>query len=421
MVVKKNESRGAMSSVRLSERLDALRKGERPATQSRFIAPGPLPWLVPLQNSHGTTYYCDQVYIDHHGQIDLKNFPNFPVESLEFLSRESLPTPEGFDIREALFLDIETTGTAGGTGTFAFLVGLGFVDTGFFQVRQYFLHDLAEEAAFLQAIQEFSAKFRFLLTYNGKCFDSQILRTRYLMHRRDDPLSDKRHIDMLFIARRLWKRKHGPCDLMNLERQVLNFHRMDDIPGYLIPSAYTDYLRFANASLIEKVLQHNRWDIVSLAVLAARACRLSSGADVPDAGDHLAMGLLREKNGDFESAIDHMKSALGKGCENRRDVLLALSRNLRRTKDHAEIKRLVDESMNDPLDDELCRRICILCEHDLKDYPRALELVNQRLEKLQKYAGVSRKYSELLQEWTRRQKRLLRKTQAEVEDQVGAL
>lgn len=399
-----------MTQTVLGKRLNALRKVGNPTPMPRFERSAPLPWLLPLQNSLGTTYYCDQVYIDHHGEVDLKHFPNLPAESLRFLSRESLQMLKDFDIRDALFLDIETTGTAGGTGTFAFLVGLGFVDTGYFQVRQYFLHDLAEEAAFLQAIEEFSRRFRYLLTYNGKCFDSQILRNRYLMHRREDPLEEKRHIDMLFIARRLWKRKHGPCDLMNLERQVLNFHRLDDIPSYLIPSAYTDYLRFANATMIEKVLHHNRWDIVSLAVLAARACGLSSGKDALDAEDHLAVALLCERDRDYETAIRHLKSAMKAGSENRRDVLLALSRNLRRRKDTGEIQRFVDEALKDALDDELSRRICILCEHDLRDYESALRLVNHRLEKLRKYAGVSRRYSDLSQDWTRRRKRLLRKT-----------
>src|SRR5262249_36098196 len=139
------------------------------------------------------------------------------------------------------------------------------------QVRQYFLHDLSQEDAFLHEIANFSNRFHSIVTYNGKCFDTQILRTRYLLHRQEDPFEGKQHIDMLFIARRLWKRRFRECDLIHLEKNLLQFYRCEDIPSFLIPSAYTDYLRFARSAMIQKVLEHNRWDIVSLAVLTARA------------------------------------------------------------------------------------------------------------------------------------------------------
>ena len=169
----------------LRDRLRALRNG--PIEESpRRAAPSPLPYLLPLENEHGCTYVCDKVYIEYHGRIDLKNFPQLPLDELQFLSMDR--SLEEFSIEHTAFLDIETTGTAGGTGTYAFLVGIGFVESGYFQVRQFFLHDLGHEAAFLTALTDFSSRFRHIVTYNGKCFDSQILRNRYLMHRREDPL-----------------------------------------------------------------------------------------------------------------------------------------------------------------------------------------------------------------------------------------
>jgi uncharacterized protein len=389
----------------LRERLKGLKS--HPGSQSiRFEKPVPLPYLLPHQNSRGLTYYTDKIYIENHGQIDLKNYPALSIDTLRFLTIDH--SLDNFELETALFLDIETTGTAGGTGTYAFLVGLGFLDQGFFQIRQFFLHDLAEEAAFLHAIAEFITRFRHLITYNGKVFDSQILRNRYLMHRTEDPFQGKEHIDMLFVARRLWKRKLGECDLMNLERNILQFYRSDDIPSYLIPGAYVDYLRFANSSLIQKVIHHNQWDIVSLAVLTARACRMLSEEEL-SAEEHFSLSLLYERQKDFVRAIHHQRIALRMEPRSRRSILLALARNLRRMKDHEQMKWLLKYLQDQPVENDLCKQLCIICEHDLKDFELAVRLMEAPLQKLQKFQLLASKSRSELEEWNRRHNRLLRK------------
>ena len=393
----------------LRDRLNFLRTvpdSEVPPPVSSQRAP--LPYLFPLETAHGLTYYCDKIFIDYHGQVDLKQFPEIPVEIIRFLSQDR--NLADFVVRDTLFLDIETTGTAGGTGTYAFLVGLGFVEDGFFQVRQFFLHDLAQESAFLQAVQEFTGRFRYLVTYNGKSFDSQILKTRYTMHRKDDPLQGKPHVDMLFIARRLWKKRFRECDLMNLERQLLNFYRADDIPGYLIPSAYTDYLRFAKANLIQKVIHHNQWDIVSLAVLTARAALLQREEELSPE-EHFSLSLLFEKQKECEKAVQHQLRALAEDSVFRRSILLALARNLRRMKDQERMQWLIHQTENLVLDDPLSRQICILCEHDLKDYPLALKYAQLQMQKLEKYRGLSSRFALQWKDWDRRYKRLESKQQ----------
>ena len=286
----------------LRDRLQALRTSRPSSQPTNSEKPLPLPYLLSLENEYGETCYLDKIYIDHHGQIDLKNFPQLSLESLRFLTVDH--SLSCFDLSNAVFLDIETTGTAGGAGTYAFLVGLGFQDQGFFQIRQFFLHDLSQESAFLKAIAEFTGRFRHLITYNGKVFDSQILRNRYLMHRAEDPLENKEHIDMLFVARRLWKRKLGECDLVNLERNILQFYRADDIPSYLIPGAYVDYLRFASSSLIHKVIHHNQLDILSLAVLTARACEMLKDGIELSAEEHFSLSLLHERQKNYSKAIE---------------------------------------------------------------------------------------------------------------------
>ena len=388
----------------LKERLANLRTS--PARMSSPNRPSPLPYLLPMENEQGMTYYKDKIYIDYHGQIDLKNYPRLSPETLAFLSFTAL---QEFDVRDAVFLDIETTGTAGGAGTVAFLVGLGFLEEGYFQVRQYFLHDLSEEAAFLDAIRSFCKRFRYLITYNGKCFDAQILRTRYLLHRWEDPLSDKHHIDMLFVARRLWKRRFQVCDLVNLERNLLGFERADDIPSYLIPSAYTDYLRFSNAIVIQKVIDHNQWDILSLAVLTARACLLQNDNSELSAEEHFSLSLLHERRKEYERALDHQLDSIRLQHQPEPAVLLALSRNLRRVRDQGRMRWLLAQIQKENLTNELCRRLCIICEHDLKDYDLGVSLAEAQIQKLERFRGIAGNVESLLSDWHLRRNRLVKK------------
>jgi uncharacterized protein YprB with RNaseH-like and TPR domain len=392
--------------MELRDRLRALRNTVSSLPKTEYVRAAPLPYLNPLQNSYGQTYYNDKIYIEHHGEIDLKNFPELSAESLRFLSLDNSIT--NFVLRSTIFLDIETTGTAGGTGTYAFLVGIGFVEEGYFQIRQFFLHDLAEESAFLHAIADYSRPYQFLVTYNGKCFDTQILCSRYKMHHWEDPLAAKQHVDMLFIARRLWKRKHLECDLMNLERKVLNFQRLNDIPSFLIPSAYTDYLRFANSSLIQQVIHHNQWDILSLAVLTARACLLHVNYDSLSAEEHYSLSILYERQKNFRQAIEHQFRSLQTKSSLRHLILYSLAKNLRRVKDEEKLKWLLQQ-VPEEMDANLCRQLCIICEHDLKDPELALRLVQTQLGRMEKFRGISKSFKQNAEDWIHRKNRLLMK------------
>lgn len=392
----------------LRDRLRALKPTTTPKKPELPPSPGPLPGLISIRNEAGQTYISDKIYIEYHGQIDLKSFPELPVPTLRFLTLDR--SLQEFSLRKTLFFDIETTGTAGGTGTYAFLVGFGYVEEGYFQIRQFFLHDLAEESAFLHEIENFVRNYDSLVTYNGKCFDTQILKNRYLMHRKEDPLEEKKHIDMLFVARRLWKRRFRDCDLVNMERCVLQFFREYDIPGHLIPSAYADYLRFASTNLIQKVLHHNQLDILSLAVLTARACLLKQGNEEPSPEEHYSLGLLYERQKDYRAALDHLMCALNGDSESCRDpILMAIARNLRRVKDLERMQWLIAEVGEHVTDGELCRRLCILCEHDLKDPELALRLVEGHIRRFEKFRGLSRKYADTISPWYHRKKRLERK------------
>ncbi len=141
------------------------------------------------------------------------------------------------------FLDTETTGLAGGTGTYAFLIGVGRVTPEGFRVRQFFMRDYAEEASLLCALSAHLAQFDVLVTYNGKAYDQPLLETRFEWHVRARLSVPMAHLDLLLGARRLWKLRLESCRLVDLERQILGVEREGDLPGEMIPYVYFEYLR----------------------------------------------------------------------------------------------------------------------------------------------------------------------------------
>jgi len=206
-----------------------------------------------------------------------------------------------------VFFDLETTGLSGGAGTLAFLAGCGWFEDDSFKVRQFLLSGPAGEHAMLDALTEIFESASLLVTFNGRAFDLPLMETRWAFHRRDCPTGDLPHFDMLPPARRLWRWREddGDCSLSAIERAVLRFHRVGDVPGFEIPSRYFRFLRTGDAEVIRGVLEHNRHDLISLAAVMAHALRLAE--DGPDAcetaGEQLALGRLYERAGDRPRAL----------------------------------------------------------------------------------------------------------------------
>ena len=166
------------------------------------------------------------------------------------------------------FLDTETSGLAGGTGTYAFMVGAGrFVD-GEFQLAQFFLRDPSEERALLEGLADFLAPCAALVTFNGKAFDAPLLRTRYALNQIPSPFGDFAHLDLLPLARRLWRDRLPSRALKYLEESILSAPRTsEEVPGYEIPWLYFDYLRTRDATPLKGVFYHNAMDVVAMAAL----------------------------------------------------------------------------------------------------------------------------------------------------------
>ena len=204
------------------------------------------------------------------------------------------------------FIDTETSGLAGGTGTYAFMVGIGrFVDDQFV-LRQFFMRDPAEESAMLEAISEFLAPAEALVTFNGKAFDAPLLATRYRLHHIPVPYKDYAHLDLLPLARRLWRDRLESRALKFLEEHILGMSRsLEEVQGYEIPWLYFDYLRTGDARPLAGVFYHNAMDVVAMAALLAHVNEtLQHPYDgyVEHGLDFVALGKLFEDLGHWEEA-----------------------------------------------------------------------------------------------------------------------
>ena len=186
------------------------------------------------------------------------------AETLRMMSDRELP--EDLDPRRILYLDTETTGL-GGSGTVAFLVGMGFLGDNGFEVHQFLMRDYPEEPFLLKHVAAGLGKFDVLCTFNGTTFDVPLLESRLLMNRMDRSCLDLPHLDLLHMCRRLWKLRLGRCNLGRLEEVILGKPRVDDLPGSEVPQRYFTYLKTKRMELLEDILKHNAQDIASLCVL----------------------------------------------------------------------------------------------------------------------------------------------------------
>jgi uncharacterized protein YprB with RNaseH-like and TPR domain len=320
---------------------------------------------------------------DHlHGQISLDVFSEVDPATVGLVgSDEAL---SGVDLRKAIFIDTETTGLAGGTGTVPFLIGLGYFYDDGFRVDQYFMRDYQEEPAILRSISERLENCDGIVSYNGKAYDLNILASRFILTRMDNPARELPHLDLLFTARRLWRRRIADCSLSNVERAILGFHRSDDIPSFMIPGLYFDYLRSRNGNIIEPVFSHNRWDIVTLVALAGIAGRIyqSPREHLDHPLDFLSLGRALERLEHLEDASTCYREALNYSMENedRDEVLRHLGFSLKRLGDWERAVKVWEHMVEStsykvlPLE-ELAKYY----EHRVYDFEKAIDTVHRTL------------------------------------------
>lgn len=268
-----------------------------------------------IETGRGKHFEVETFYARHrrHGSADIGSLAELPPDLLETISSGSV---RDIPPQEWAFLDTETTGLAGGTGTCAFLVGVGRIAPEGFHVRQFFMRDYCEEASILDALARYLAPFRVLITYNGRAFDQPLLETRYRLNRAPHPFACLEHLDLLYGARRLWKLRFDSCRLVELERQVLGFERQGDLPGALIPYVYFEYLRTREMARLLPVFHHNAIDILTLACLTGivpYAFKDPAGAPLRNGAEMAGLGRWLREAGEAEQARTLFRRAIDAG------------------------------------------------------------------------------------------------------------
>jgi len=385
--VKERERRRAPAAVPLEELVDGLR----------------------IENERGEFFRVDSsVHLEvRHGDVPLSRVHTIDPFTIGVLTAE--PQLERFDLREAVFLDTETTGLAGGAGTAAFLIGVGWFEGDRFHVRQYFMRDYHEEAALLHALASELARFSRLVTFNGKMFDVPLLDARFRLNRSRFPLGEAPHLDLLHPARRLWKARLESCRLQSLEAALMGLHRNGDIPGEEIPQVYFDYVRQRDGRKLARVFDHNRQDIVSLAALAVHACTWVEDGRAEDARDVFSLARVLERARRFERSEAEYRRALALDAGPLRGK--ALLRLAWRAKRRGERERAVAlwEEAGEAGEVEAWRELAMHHEHRARDYERALDAVARGLALLEASRGRELRAWHLAEGFERRRERLRRK------------
>lgn len=310
---------GGDLALRLRERLTAIQGRPVAAPRPASVASTPRVELAGGREEptpFGPCYLIERRYpFDHqHGPHPLGALREVTTELLVRLGgapQAAAPTPD-----HLLFLDTETTGLAGGTGTYVFLVGLGYVTrasgTDEFVVRQYFLRDPREERAFLHALGALLDEFTTLVTFNGKSFDWPLLATRFTLQRLPHGRRAWPHLDLLHPARRIWKHRLESCSLGSLEAAVLGVRRALDVPGFLIPELYFRYLRDGDHHPLVPILAHNETDVMTLLALLVHLAYLVGAPAHPalPGADSYGLAGLHATLGDPERSIAAYQAAL---------------------------------------------------------------------------------------------------------------
>jgi uncharacterized protein len=332
------------------------------------------------ETSFGQCYFRELTFpLGHrHGSSHLSGLLSCCGPELTLPSRDNELI--NFEPGRSLFLDIETTGLSGGTGTWAFLIGVGWLEENSFLLRQYFLRRPAEERAILSHFAETASRFPSMITFNGKLFDLPLIQTRQLL----TGFSQTRphlHLDLLQCARALWKKRLPSRTLRSLEETLLGLQRFDDIPGAEIPAVYFDYLRRGKTELLKKVFHHNVLDILSMVTLLERVSLLSLGRQIEHPAESLALGQLCLKAGRTNEGLEFLHDASTCSLEPlAEEAALELSYYYRRQGRWQEAAAIWEKSAGkQKASPKACIELAKYFEHRCRDYRAAVELTEKAL------------------------------------------
>lgn len=380
----------------LDELRDRIRSiFERTAIQKRpppEVDTDDLPFLT-TQTEHGELHVRTLVFGAAHrvGHADTLAAIDARSDLLSLLALD--PALAHSNLSGALYLDTETTGLSGGTGTVAFLVGLAFFRDRRLVVEQLLVRRLGEEAPMLARVRSHVDACGLLVTYNGKAFDMPLLRTRFVMNRLP-PLPDRLHLDLLHVARRIHKARRVPCKLTTLERTVLGFEREGDVPSGEVSAVYLHFLRTGDARALLGVVEHNLLDVVTMAALVGlygepvAESRLTS-----DDLAGVARTLHRAGADGMEAAeLAVARSSSPASLRARADIAKALGERDRALSDYEAIEAVEGS-------EDVRFELAKLYEHHEKSPERALAMLDKGIKENEK--GVRRRRERLVRKLER--------------------
>ena len=379
----------------LAQTLEFLRRMEKPPEPRKLpaqrVAKGIEEYVegVLEKNDLGEYFVARQAFPfgRPYGKLRISDISVADLSPLNlFFPQGALPAPE-----RLIYLDTETTGLAGGTGTCAFLIGIGMIEGTQFVVRQFFLRDYPEEKAILHALAEIMAAFDGVVTYNGKTFDIPLLETRYALSRLKSPFTRLLHLDALHPARRLWRLRLESCKLQDLESAILGIERQGDIPGSEIPAIYFDYLRAGDARGLQPVFHHNALDIMTLAAITvelARAIGDGGASMLASPVDLFSLSRMFEVAGSRDQSVETCQRALSGGLpeEIEARALHQLAMQYKRQRRHdlaVEMWRELSQRAS-PLALDSLEELAIHYEHHQRDPKTAIEFTLVALEWLER-------------------------------------
>jgi uncharacterized protein len=330
---------------------------------------------------------------DVHGHARICDFACPSMKAAAFFVRHQ--ALKDMSIGDGLFLDTETTGLAGGTGTFPFLIGLGWFEGGSFITCQLFARDFSEEGAMLRYLGELASSKQFLVTFNGRAFDLNLLTTRFILNRSQDTLATMPHIDLLHPSRRIFAHRLENARLSTIETHVLGVRREGDVPGFEIPQRYFDWLQDRDGRLLEDVFEHNRLDIVSMASLLKCLADLVEDSQEMEHGHHgdfLKLAGLIYERGDLEKAGRMLESLV---MSHHAEVVMGARRSLsliykkaHRWEDAARLWQ--DLVAANPHDVFAVEELAKFYEHHTRESGKALEIVRKLLDESMHLSNAER-------------------------------
>jgi len=365
-----------------------------------------------IETPYGQSFVVESIFKQDYLQGQTPLYLSAPLQTIAAWIGD--PRLVNMSLQTIIFLDTETSGLAGGSGTYTFLIGVGRFQADGFYLAQYFMRDPIEELSHLTALLGFLGNFEGLVTFNGKAFDIPLLNARFISNGEVPPFFSAVHIDLLPLARRLWRDRLPSRTLGSLEENILGARRtLEDIPGWLIPTLYFDYLRTGDARPLKNVFYHNAMDVLSMAALLNHIANSLSNPhpdNVSHGVDLIAIGKLFEELGDLDIAVQCY--AHGLACDIPEHTRAeAVQRWSFLEKRRQNLSAAVEMWLAAAGRQEIYAHIELakLYEHRVRDYHQALLWTQAALEVINSPEILSIDYQTLRPELEHRQQRLLRK------------